>query len=760
MKQTILLTLSFFVFLNPSVILAGNSSPLDYSIKLFHEARYNEAVNELKKVCLEAEDSRTVFESSYIIGMSYKALGDWKEAADWLGISSNYQPLADYAVFYLGMTYVSSGNDQAAFETFSALPVKFPESRWKEEAGFRASEALFRVGRFAEAASSFERFIKANPKSGLMPQAMIKMADSVEKDTGSRDAYNYYKKIWLNYPASPEARTASELMTRISSNNTDTGASQVSPAIPAVPERYNRVCNLFAGGNYRDGINELVPILKQTEMDEAGRPDWYAEAMLKLGDAYFQVRDDEKAITVLNKLFQAPCSSKILEEALFLTGRAHQRSGNKSEALRVFEYISNVYPDGAFAARAEYRQADMSEGNGNFEKARELYKRLYSDFPKNGLADDSLWKEGWLTYLEKDYKGASLIFGKLLAEYPSSEYADTATYWSARTAEKMGMNDEAAVYYAGIIDNFPLSYYAAISRGRLSLIESEQPLPRKIRTISYMPLERHTAPEKYVSSHIDKGNTLLSLGFKEDASMELSLAEARCRDKGTLLEIAGLLVKTGDYHRAQRIALNNFQEHLRNDAPDTGIWTLAFPSGFSEDVGKNAERNSLNPFLIHAVIREESSYRLDAVSRAGAVGLMQLMPSTGSTLSKERGLKNFSTNSLYISEVNISLGSLYLKKLVEGSKGKLPLAIASYNAGPNAVSAWVSMYGTEEMDEFIERIPYPETRNYVKKVLRSYEVYERLYGLKSMTGKSDDSKKLALKDTIAGPEWAAIEQYR
>ena len=136
----------------------------------------------------------------------------------------------------------------------------------------------------------------------------------------------------------------------------------------------------------------------------------------------------------------------------------------------------------------------------------------------------------------------------------------------------------------------------------------------------------------------------------------------------------------------------------------------------------NADKNSLNPFLIHAIIKEESAYRADVVSRAGAVGLMQLMPSTGYKISREAGPNDYNTPSLFRSEVNISLGSRYLKKLVEGSKGKIPLAIASYNAGPNVVSSWVSRYGTEEMDEFIEKIPYPETRNYVKKVLRSYAV--------------------------------------
>ena len=759
MKQTILFIFFLLtIVLSPSINLAGEEKQgdrLSYALKLFQQADYNKAIDELKLIVAETEENKTTLEASYLIGVAYKALENLDDAAGWLQRSSKYEPIADYAVFYLGETYLSAGNYQAALDTFLTIKSRFPDSRWGEDADFNSSVALFQLGRYIESRLSLDRFIKEYPRSSLIPLARIRIAEVDEKIGDPKGAYNQYKAIWVNHPTSPESRRASERMKQISSSEV-----AATPPIPlstaSVDERYSRVCNLFSNSSCREGINELKTILKVVEeMDAATKPKWFAESMLKLGDAYFQVREDNKASAVLKKFSTTASKPKMLAEAAYLSARAFQRSGQREEAAAAFDKLIKDFPGEEFAARGMHRWADMAEGDDDTARARSLYYNLYIELPDSTLADDALWKVGWLSYLEKDYKGAYLIFNKLLTEYPYSDFTDTATYWSARTAEKLDMLDKAAVHYTDVINRFPLSYYAAISRGRISIIASDIPA-RKVKSLSYEP---HTIPDRYVSLHLNKGKALMGLGFREDASIELSMAEARCTDKVTLLEIARLMTRIGAYNKAQRLVVNRFQKFLIDDAgqPDAEMWTFAFPAGFSEDVRINADKNSLNPFLIHAIIKEESSYRTDVVSRAGAVGLMQLMPSTGNNISRETGFKDYSTPSLYRSEVNISLGSSYLKKLVEVSKGKIPLAIASYNAGPNAVSSWVSRYGTEEMDEFIEKIPYPETRNYVKKVLRSYDVYERLYGQISTPV---DSKEPALKEDVVALELSELQQYK
>lgn len=720
--KRILTLISIFLLFTPSAILAvnnGDEERLSYAAILFSDSDYKKVIEELQGI------NPPVPEASYLIGMSYRAEGQLNEAKDWLQKASDYKPLADYALFYLGNIHLNTGDYRSALNSFQNLVEKFPESRWREEAGFRVSDALSQLGRYSEARSSLDRFMGENPRSSLIPKALINKAQGLEKEGNIEEAYNSYRAVWLRFPSSPESGTASDRMAELISVK----ESSSRFAAPSFDDRYGRICALLSAGNYREGINELVPLLKDTGK-EGVVPQWLTEAHLKLGEAYYQVREDEKAETVLKKITAADSPSKISEDALFLYGKVLQRSGKRGEAASVFERIGKDFSKSDFAARAVYRLADMAEGDGDAGRAKGLYHKLYAEFPKSSLADDSLWKEGWLSYLERDYKGASLIFRKLLNEYPYSEFTDTASYWAGRAAERTGANEEAISRYTGVINDFPLSYYAILSRGRLSYIETERPLPVRVKKASFTPVDKHRSSDPYVSFHLNKGKTLLSLGFKEDASAELSLAEGRCSDKGTLLEIARLMTNAGDYNRAKRVAINSFPDYLKEDVgeSDPEIWTFAFPAGFGDEVRSNAEKNSLNPHLIHAIIREESSYRFDAVSRAGAIGLMQLMPFTGSNISKEIGYKDYGTNSLYRPDVNINLGTIYLKKVIDSHKGNLPLAIASYNAGPSVVAAWVSRYGTNEMDEFIERIPYSETRNYVKKVLRSYGIYERLYG--------------------------------
>ncbi|MEK6726907.1 MAG: transglycosylase SLT domain-containing protein [Deltaproteobacteria bacterium] len=760
MKQTILFIFYLLtIILSPSVTLAGEEKQgdrLSYALKLFQQADYNKAIDELKIISAETEENNTTLEASYLIGVAYKAIGNLDDAVGWLQRSSKYEPIADYAVFSLGETYLNAENYQAALDTFLTIKSRFPDSRWGEDADFKASVALFQLGRYIESHLSLDRFIKAYPRSSLIPLARIKIAECNEKIWDPNEAYNQYKAIWVNYPASPESRTAWDRMRQISSSELATSLS-IPLSMPSLDERYSRVCNLFSNSSYREGINELTTIMKEVEeKDDATKPKWFAESMLKLGDAYYQVREDNKALAALKKLSSTYSLPKMLAEGAFLSAKTLQRLGQRAEAAAAFDKLIKDFPGGEFAAKGMYRWADMAEGDSNTAWARSLYHNLYTELPDNTLADDSLWKEGWLNYLEKDYKAAYLIFNKLLTGYPNSEFTDTATYWSARTAEKLGMLDKGMAHYTDVITNFPLSYYAAISRGRV--FPSETPV-RKAKSLSYEPHDERTIPDRYVSLHLNKGKEMMALGLREDASVELSMAESRCTDKVILLEIARLMTRIGAYNKAQRLVVNRFQEFLEDDMglPDKEIWTFAFPAGFSEDVRINADKNSLNPFLIHAIIKEESAYRADVVSRAGAVGLMQLMPSTGYKISREAGSNDYNTPSLFRSEVNISLGSRYLKKLVEGSKGKIPLAIASYNAGPNVVSSWVSRYGTEEMDEFIEKIPYPETRNYVKKVLRSYAVYERLYGPSSS---AVYSKEPVLKKDVVALELSELQQYK
>jgi len=212
------------------------------------------------------------------------------------------------------------------------------------------------------------------------------------------------------------------------------------------------------------------------------------------------------------------------------------------------------------------------------------------------------------------------------------------------------------------------------------------------------------------------------LGMDDEARLDLPGLASQISGIGEALYLGYLSVELGDYRRAIRMAaplarINPFFEHL------------AYPKGFWMLIEKTASREGIEPYLVAAIIREESRFDPDAYSRAGAMGLMQLMPRTAKRIESSAQVNLSGEGDLFLPEKNIPIGSHYLGKLVQEFEGNLVFAIAAYNGGESAVQRWIGRTGDIPLDEFIEEIPYTETRNYVKKVLRSYMEYNRLWGL-------------------------------
>jgi soluble lytic murein transglycosylase len=158
---------------------------------------------------------------------------------------------------------------------------------------------------------------------------------------------------------------------------------------------------------------------------------------------------------------------------------------------------------------------------------------------------------------------------------------------------------------------------------------------------------------------------------------------------------------------------------------DPSLWKVAYPTGLLPTI-KGEGARGVDPYLVAAIIREESQYDWRAVSRVGAIGLMQVMPGTANNVAQRLGLSAVGRDDLFDQETNIRIGVHYVEQLLEQFSGNVAYTIASYNAGPMAVGNWIALHRGRSQDEFVELIPYLETRQYVKRVLRSYREYIRL----------------------------------
>jgi soluble lytic murein transglycosylase len=225
---------------------------------------------------------------------------------------------------------------------------------------------------------------------------------------------------------------------------------------------------------------------------------------------------------------------------------------------------------------------------------------------------------------------------------------------------------------------------------------------------------------------------LMHLGMKKEAARELwSLQDRVSRKRGMLIGLSKAFFELGDYHRSLTLVVRKYERYLEGPASGVSgdLWFLAYPQGYWESILSYSRKYGQDPYFVAAIIREESQFSPEALSPAGARGLMQVMPATGERVARSIKLTDFDRRKLFDSDTGINIGTWYISHLMKRFKGDPLLVAAAYNAGPEAAAGWVAKNGYNgERDVFVEMIPYAETRGYVKKVLRNYAEYKRIYG--------------------------------
>ena len=321
-------------------------------------------------------------------------------------------------------------------------------------------------------------------------------------------------------------------------------------------------------------------------------------------------------------------------------------------------------------------------------------------------------------------------------------------YWNARSLEKTGRMNEAAVEYEKVCAR-GFGYYCMRAGERLGLLmpgtywgkvgitralTGTEPSERRALDTAY-----GASPELFKDRRYLAAKELLTLGLTEDAAREFGLFEqTQTPDRAALYTLMNLFYRAGDYYHAINIygryfpVLNGKANGVRAE-----LLRISFPMKVVEYIKEKGLSGGVDPLLVAAVIREESTFNPDDVSRTGAMGLMQIMPETARFIAMKSGVKYRAATELTEPDTNIRLGSWYLAYLLRKFDDDVVMTIAGYNAGPRAVKRWASRLSAAP-DEFIESIPYPETRRYTKKVLKSYAMFRFLAG-------ADFSEKVSIQ---------------
>jgi soluble lytic murein transglycosylase len=326
--------------------------------------------------------------------------------------------------------------------------------------------------------------------------------------------------------------------------------------------------------------------------------------------------------------------------------------------------------------------------------------------------------------------------------FPASENAPAALYFLGRLAEASKDWPAARIYYGEVVREYPNYYYNALARDRLASdrldaakdVAAAPPSNASefLRSIAFPQRSRIRSfiPNATAQSRIERSRMLSSTGLDDWADIELRYA-AQYEDQPHVmgLELASIANRHAEPDQAMRYLKRYASDYLYLplDSAPPEFWKLAFPIPYRADLERYAKQNGLDPYLMAALIRQESEFNPKAISKANARGLTQIMPATGRELSRRLQMRPYSTARLFQPTVSLQLGSYYLKSVAASLGGRWEAALAAYNAGLTRANAWLTWGDFQEPAEFVETVPFSQTRNYVQVVLRNADMYRRLY---------------------------------
>jgi soluble lytic murein transglycosylase len=622
--------------------------------------------------------------------------------------------LADYAAYLSATSEFELRQFSDTEKTLEPVWQSTPASPLVTKSVTLEANAYLQDGKPARALELVQKHLTDFP----VPQAELLLARSYEAD-GNRDtAAAHYQKIYIEYPLSNEA--------------SDAQAALSGYPAPDTQSLFARGLKLVDGGDYdraRKELMALLPLLSGANHDLA---------RVRIGAARHLAREDKLAYDYLAS-FQAS-SSEAEAERLFYLMECARRLDRMDEVKTILDRISGSHPQSIWRFNALLSVANYYTAHNQSDTAEPLYRTCYETFQNDPRSAQCHWRIAWIQYL-RDSSSAAKLLQEHLTRYPDSDRVSTALYFLGRIAESKSDLGTARVYYEKLDKSFSNYYYAMLARERLALlaISGATPSAEALQLLSALPLAQHRPSESFVASattteRIERSHLLASAGLDDLAENELRFgAKTDGQPQILAVELAELANRRDAPDQAIRYIKRFASGYLSlslDNAPDK-FWRLAFPLPYRHSLEEYSRQQSLDPFLVAALIRQESEFNTKAVSRSNARGLTQVMPSTGRQLSRQLKIPRYSTSMLFKPDMNLKIGTFYLKALSDQLQGKWEQTLASYNAGKSRVNSWTAAANYHEPAEFVESIPFSETRVYVQSVLRNAEVYRRLYGPKA-----------------------------
>ena len=640
-----------------------------------------------------------------LLGLYYFDEKRWDDAFKYLSQAANANPaIASYLRLRLIDVEVARGNVANAATIALQIMSGDPDSSAATLARLRlpalvaqtASVELPTVdAAFADAArvpvdafsaDGFASLAADLEKAGRQDLALIIRMRLLTEYRGGRYAEAAYRSVATATPSPLDELTFDQTLTLA----TDLAAA----------DRYDQALDLF------DRIAKRFPF--------ESKADAYKSARFR---ALFNSRH-------YDQLLKESAAEKLTAPVILLRARAAWRQNKRDVFLKGLDEIDKKWPKSPEAVqvkllRAKYYVTDETDYDKSVANLSGAINA--GAFGNEG---ENLWTLAFTYILAGRDAEALTTLDQYIAKYPDSDYTMNALFWSGKVLDRLGRRQEADAKFSALIAQYPFNYFAYRARE----LRPELALTPSTTTLNFPDLDAQLASVN--DPRLAAVDELEAIGLTRDASREMKRIAAAYPDNfGVTFKLADIYVHGGEPAAANGILQRRFRDYIRHGGQNVPMrfWQILYPLNYWEAIRTEAAKQNVDPYLIASIIRQESGFEPTVVSNAGAVGLMQIMPYEADRIAGWAGISDITREKLFNPVTNITVGAAeYAHKVV--STGNNPiLAIAAYNAGEDAVGRWIAHTPIDDVDLFVESIPYAETRLYVKSVMRNRFEYRRIY---------------------------------
>jgi soluble lytic murein transglycosylase len=629
--------------------------------------------------------------------------------------------LADYADFLAARANHEVGNEETAEALLHGFAGRYPESIFVAEAPELEANTL--LGMKNAAGAQRVLAAAAGTAAANRPGYQLAQAEVAFVQGQTEQAESLFKRLLLAHPLSAEAEIARAKLTAMGAETSLTTAE-----LRSLADAY------YNAGRYPGASEQYRALARRSSLDAASRNSFAVAAAacdLKL-----------KRLTEAQAKALLDTHDESGARRLYLLMELARSRNDLDEQKSIVAEMKSRFPQSQWLAEALHSSANMYMLRRDYAMAVENYSTLATRFPSSKYAAADHWRAGWLSYRQGLYTDAARLFDEQIRLYPSATETVSAIYWRGRLYETQEHKPTlAAANYRTLIRVYQHYFYAQMARQRLAALGNAQPAAQpqldQFQPPPVPPLEENFPAD---SPHLAKARLLANAGLNDYIAQEIA-ADPDSSSWSALAE-AQIYASYGESFRAMRTmkrALPSAASASIQSIP-MAYWRILFPEPYWNIIKAESAKNHLDPYLVASLIRQESEFNPSVVSYANAYGLMQLLPSVGKAMAREEGMSNFQTFQLLDPATNIRLGTRYLREGLNKFGGVTEYALAAYNAGDNRVEDWQTAGPYQGMDEFVESIPFTETRGYVQSILRNIETYKAIDVFAAAQGKAAASR--------------------